>query len=110
MAATFVNLISGKAVRVTALEDARDLAKQYAPQVDDKYRQQLEAYRIMPEENLFKIEQVKVTIPECDLPGRPMKRVLCEECGDWVQDSREIIKEGRTLCKNCAYGRYYEVI
>lgn len=110
MAATFVNLITNKAIRITALEEARELAKQYAPKIDDKYKQQLEAYRVMPEEDLFKIEEVKISIPESDMPGRPMKRVLCEGCGDWVQDSREVTLEGKTLCKSCAYGRYYEVI
>ena len=110
MAATFVNLNSGEAVRITAREEARELAKQYAPQIDDKYKQQLEAYRVMPEEDLFKIEKVKVSVPESDMPGRPLKRVLCEGCGDWVQDSREIVQNGRVLCKSCAFGRYYEVI
>lgn len=110
MAATFVNLTSGKAVRITAREESRELAKKYSPEVEGKYKQQLEAYRVMPEEELFKIEQVQITIPEQDMPGRPMKRVQCEECGDWVQDCREIEKDGRTLCKSCALGRYYQVI
>ena len=76
----------------------------------DEYKQQLEAYRVMPEEDLFEIEKVKITIPEADMPGRPMKRVLCEGCGDWVQDCREVEQNGKILCKSCAYGRYYEVI
>jgi len=108
MAATFVNLSTGKAVRITAREESRELAKKYSPQMDDKYKQQLEAYRVMPEKELFTIQQVSITIPDCDMPGRPLKRVQCQECGDWVQDGREVEKEGRTLCKSCAFGRYYE--
>ncbi len=111
MAATFVNLETGKAVRITALEESRELAKKYMPDiVGNKYQQQLEAYRIMPEEELFKIEQVKITIPEEDMPGRPLGRVQCDGCGDWVQDMRAIEKGGKNLCKSCAYGRYYKVI
>ena len=64
----------------------------------------------MPEDELFKIEQVEITIPDEDMPGRPLKRVQCEGCGDWVQDCREIEKDGKTLCKSCAHGRYYSVI
>ncbi|MFP3983070.1 MAG: FmdE family protein [Desulfurivibrionaceae bacterium] len=110
MAATFVNLASGKAVRITCLEEAREKAESYAPGIEDKYKKQLEAYRVMPEEELFRFENVRIEIPECDMPGRPLKRVQCEECGDWVQDCREINREGRTFCKSCAYGRYYTAV
>lgn len=110
MAATFVHLETGKAVRITAREESRELAKKYGPEVEGKYQQQLEAYRIMPEKELFKIEEVAITIPPADMPGRPLKRVQCQECGDWVQDCREVAKEGRLLCKSCAHGRYYQVL
>lgn len=108
MAATFVNLVSGRAVRVTAREESRELAKKYGPLLGDKYKQQLEAYRVMPEEELFIVQQVAINLPECDLPGRPMKRVQCQECGDWVQDCREVERDNRILCKSCAFGRYYQ--
>lgn len=110
MAATFVNLTTGKAVRITAREESRELAKKYAPVVEGKYKQQLEAYRIMPEDELFKIEQVKITIPDKDMPGRPLQRIQCQQCGDWVQDCRETVKDGKNLCYSCAHGRYYELI
>lgn len=110
MAATFVHLKTGKAVRITALEESRETSKKYCPEIGDKYQQQLEAYRIMPEDELFKIQQVKVAVPEEDMPGRPIRRVQCEACGDWVQDCREIIDNGKSLCRPCAAGRYYEII
>ena len=110
MAATFVNLKTNKAVRITALEEARETSKKYCPEIHDKYAQQLEAYRRMPEEELFKIQQVTVKVPEKDMPGRPMKRVQCETCGDWVQDCRDVQQDDKIVCKPCAYGRYYQTI
>jgi formylmethanofuran dehydrogenase subunit E len=110
MAATFVNLKTGKAFRVTALEEARETSKKYCPAIGDKYKQQLEAYRVMPEEELFRVQPVQVDIPECDLPGRPQKRIQCEKCGDWVQDCRDVDQNAKRLCKPCAFGRYYQVI
>ena len=110
MAATFVNLKTGKAVRITALEESRETSKKYCPEIGDKYKQQLEAYRIMPEDELFKVQAVRITVPEEDMPGRPKRRVQCERCGDWVQDCREVMQEGKPLCKPCAHGRYYEII
>jgi len=110
MAATFVNLKTGKAVRITALEESRETSKKYFPEIGDKYKQQLEAYRIMPEGELFKIQQVSIKVPDEDMPGRPIRRVQCQTCGDWVQDSRDVVLEGKTLCKPCAFGRYYEPV
>jgi formylmethanofuran dehydrogenase subunit E len=107
MAATFVNLESGKAVRIVAREESRELSKKYAPEIENKYSRQLDAYRIMPQDELFTVEEVKVTIPEQDMPGRPLKRIQCQSCGDWVQDCREVDQGGKLLCRGCAYGKYY---
>ena len=107
MAATFVNLESGRAVRVTAREEARDLADTYCPEITDKYRRQLEAYRLMALDELFTFQEVRVTLRDCDLPGRPLRRVRCAACGDWVQDCREVEQGGRVLCRACAGERYW---
>jgi len=110
MAATFVNLNTGKAVRILAKEEARELAKKYCPAINEKYQQQLAAYRVMPEEELFTIQEVEVDIPACDMPGRPLKRVQCCACREWVQDGREIEKDGKIFCRNCANGPYFKVL
>jgi len=110
MAATFVNLETGGAVRITAREESRELSKKYYPDLANKYQQQLEAYKIMPEDELFSFQDVQVEIPECDMPGRPLRRVRCEGCGDYVQDCREVEQQGKTLCRACAGQRYYKVI
>lgn len=109
MAATFINLESKAAVRITAREESRKLSEKYYPENSDKYSRQLEAYKIMPEIELFKVENVKVDIPIHDLPGRPVKRVQCYTCGDWVQDCRDIELEGKSYCVGCSEGRYYMV-
>ncbi len=110
MAATFVNLESGKAVRVTALEEARELSKKYCDDIIDKYARQLEAYKVMPEDELFRVEAVVVEIPPENLPGRPLKRVQCDNCSDWVQDKRDVESDGKILCRSCAHGRYYRLL
>jgi len=107
MAATYANLETGQAVRVIAKEEAREKAKQYFPEVADKYKAQLEAYKVMSDEELFDVMDVKVRIRPEDRPGRPMKRVKCEICGEYVQDMRDISKGGKILCKPCAEGGYY---
>lgn len=110
MAATFVNMKTGKAIRILAIEEARIAAKNYFPEIEDKYKCQLEAYKVMPDEELFTWKEVHVRIPEEDLPGRPLGRVLCETCGEHVQDKREVKVGGKLLCKACAGEGYYEVL
>ena len=109
MAATFVNLETGKAVRILAKEEAKDKAKNYFPGIEDKYKCQLEAYKIMPDEELFEWKEVDVKIPEEDMPGRPLRRIKCGDCGEHVQDNRDVTLDGRQLCRACAQGSYYKV-
>jgi formylmethanofuran dehydrogenase subunit E len=110
MAATFVNLETERAVRITALEEARQSADKYCSDIADKYQRQLAAYKVMPESELFRIETVAVTIPPEDLPGKPLARVQCQECSDWVQDRREVNRDGKILCRSCNGGRFYRVL
>jgi formylmethanofuran dehydrogenase subunit E len=107
MAATFVNLESGKAFRVVSTEEARSLASAYAPEIADKYPQQLEAYKRMPDSVLFRVQQVRVKIDECDLPGPTRYKALCSRCGQVVRDQREVIENGAVLCKPCAQDSYF---
>ena len=107
MAATFVNLETDSAVRVLSTEDARDLAPLYAPEIDGKYQQQLTAYKLMPDSVLFKVQKVQVAISEFDLPGPTRCKVSCQQCGQMVRDSREVVIDNRVLCKPCAKGAYY---
>src|SRR4030067_2218936 len=104
MAAAYLNLKTNNAVRVVAREDSRERAKNYFPDIQDKYKAQLEAYKIMPDEELFDVMSVKVEIRPEDMPGKPLRRVKCDKCGEHVQDMREIELDGRLLCKACAYG------
>ncbi len=107
MAATFMNLSTGKAVRVVAREDAREKAKSSFPEIADKYTAQLHAYKIMQDKDLFDHMAVDVVLKPEDMPGRPLQRVQCSMCGEYVQDRREIDSGGKILCRPCAHGGYY---
>jgi formylmethanofuran dehydrogenase subunit E len=108
MAATFTNLSTGKAVRVFARDESRAIAKNYFPDIENKYKAQLEAYKIMNDEELFTVTEVRVRIRPEDMPGRPTSRVVCESCREHVQDSREVRRDGKILCRACADTGYYD--
>ncbi|HSW62930.1 MAG TPA: FmdE family protein [Dissulfurispiraceae bacterium] len=102
MAASFLNLKTRKAVRIVAREEARDLAKTCFPEETDKYKAQLEAYKVLSDADLFTAIPVTLTVPEEDMPGRPLSRVQCDVCSEFVQDRREVNIGGRILCRSCA--------
>ncbi len=107
MAATFVNLETGKAVRIVSTESSRDEAGQYAPDIDDPAQRQLQAYKVMPDDALFTVEEVIVDVPVHDMPGPTKFKAQCQACGQVVRDKKEVMLGGRILCKPCAYGTYY---
>ena len=107
LAATFLDLSTGTAYRVAARDDSREAAHRYAPEGSDKKTAQLHAYGVMPLDELFDVDCVTVEVPEEDLPGHPLSRVTCSTCGEGVNDKREVVIDGRTLCRACAEGPYY---
>jgi formylmethanofuran dehydrogenase subunit E len=110
MAATFLNLRTGRAVRLVAKEGSRQKAKEYYPGTENKYKAQLEAYKLMPDGELFDVMEVQVNLKPEDMPGRPLRRVQCTSCGEYVQDLREVCRNGKVLCRPCADAGYYEPV
>jgi len=108
VAATFVDLENGKAVRVAARESSKALAKSMYPELENKNQQQMLAYREMPDEQLFQTQWVKIILPPEELPGFKGERITCVECGEGINFRREVKRGERTLCCACAGERYYE--
>jgi formylmethanofuran dehydrogenase subunit E len=109
VAATFVDLESGRAVRVVARESSKQIAQEMHPELASKNEQQMRAYREISDTDLFEIQNVRVKVPPEDLPGYRGARVVCAECGEGINFRREIVRDGRTLCRACAGERYWEL-
>jgi len=113
MAATFVDLgikdvSAGKAIRIAAKESSKALARAMHPEIESKNEQQMLAYREMAEDDLFTKQWVKVEIAAEEFPGYKGERVVCAECGEGINFRREVLRDGRVLCKACSGERYYE--
>ncbi len=108
MAASFLDLASGLAYRVVSREEARDLAEAFAPEGGGRVARQLAAYQRMPEQLLFRVERVVIPVKEVELPGPTRRKVVCQACGQVVRDGREVLKDGRVLCRPCAEGAYFQ--
>jgi formylmethanofuran dehydrogenase subunit E len=97
-AATFVNTDTGRAVRGTVKEHYGN---------DKPIDEQLKALARIPDSELVALQEVRVNIPETDLPGSPKEKAVCASCGESVMDGREVKRGGKVLCRACANGKYY---
>jgi formylmethanofuran dehydrogenase subunit E len=110
VAATFVNVETGKAVRVSAKESSKSLARNMHPEIADRNQQQMLSYRQMSDDELFQTQAVHVELPPEEFPGYKGDRVVCDRCGEGINFRREVRRGGKVLCRACAGERYYEPI
>jgi formylmethanofuran dehydrogenase subunit E len=66
MAATFVHLATGRAVRIVALENSRELARERYPEIENKGQQQMKAYRDLPD-----VDRRPAQTRDAGVQGRP---------------------------------------
>jgi formylmethanofuran dehydrogenase subunit E len=110
VAATFVDVSTGKAIRIAAKESSKALAREMHPEIADKNQQQMLAYREISDDDLFATQWVKVNLPPEEFPGYKGERAVCEACGEGINFRREVRTEEKVLCRACAGERYYEPI
>ena len=110
VAATFVDLETGRAVRVVARESSKQLARSMFPELKNKNQQQMAAYRVLSDDDLFERQWVRVELPPEEFPGYKGERAVCEQCGEGINFKREVRRDGRLLCRACAGESYYEVV
>ncbi len=107
VAATFVDLETGRAVRLVAKETSKQRARELHPELPEKNQQQMLAYRELPASELFDVAEVRVEIGPEEMPGYKAERIVCAQCGEGINFRREVVREGRTLCRACAGERYW---
>ncbi|MBI5932251.1 MAG: TraR/DksA C4-type zinc finger protein [Chloroflexi bacterium] len=110
VAATFVDTQTGRAFRVAPALDVRQRAYAYAPAEPRHYFAQMEAYQVMPDDEMFTVAEVTLTTSIEAILSRPGLRVHCNVCGEEIMNEREIKQNGLTLCKTCAHGGYYQIV
>ena len=103
-AATFVDTQNGNAVRVAI--DEKNRAEHDKLDIKEVIRLLSE----IPDDEILKIEHVRIIVPKEDLPGFPVEKAICNKCGEQISDGRHVNANGMMLCKNCAGKPYYTVI
>lgn len=106
-AATFVDTYTARAVRVAPALNIREQADACVPGEPRHYFAQMQAYRILPDEQLLRAVEVKLTTPIEEIVSRPGIRTDCAICGEEIMNEREIVRDGLVLCRACAGMAYY---
>lgn len=105
VAATFVHLPSGEALRVSEHQHSRAAALSLPIDAASAWEKQLQAYQVLPDEALLRWQRVKLSTP---VPFISEKyAVSCHRCGDRINEHQEVDQGETVLCKACAFGAYY---
>lgn len=110
IAATFVDTLTETAIRIYPALDSRQQAEVLMPDARSRWHAQRAAYQIIPDEQLFAVQYVSLSLSMKALISRPGVRVNCAVCGEEIINEREIICHGLTLCRACAGECYYAVV
>ncbi|MEX1071784.1 MAG: FmdE family protein [Anaerolineales bacterium] len=110
VAATFIDTSLGRAIRLFPKPEIRQQAKSYCPEEPRRYFYQLQGYEVMPDEELFQIQDVELTTPLDVILSRPGARASCEVCGEEIVNEREVERHGKVLCHACIGQAYYRVL
>jgi len=68
------------------------------------------AYRELSDDDLFTTEWVKVELLPEEFPGYKSDRIVCSVCGEGINFHREVVRDGKILCRSCAGESYYEIL
>ena len=107
VAVTFVDTQTNRAMRIAPSQQSRHLAEQYAATAESRWHAYLLGYQHMPDAELFSVRPVQLRFSLEELLSKESYRVICAHCGEEVTNQREVIQDGRTLCRPCAGHGYY---
>jgi formylmethanofuran dehydrogenase subunit E len=105
-AAVFVDTRTARALRVAPRLDIRDRAWNHAPAGIPRYSAQMQAYQVMPGQELFTFTAVRLGTSIEAIVSRPGVRVCCAACGEEVMNERTVSRDGAEFCLACSRGSY----
>src|SRR3972149_3927258 len=93
-AATFVDTLTGQAVRIHPPPRARSMARGFAPEAGDRWQGYLLGYQRMPSHLLLVDQRVILQQSLERLLRRPSARAVGQTCGEEIINERELLHEG----------------
>jgi formylmethanofuran dehydrogenase subunit E len=110
VAATFVDTVSGDAVRIHPHPESRARAVAAMPKATDRWHAQLLGYQRLPDDQLLVLESVVLTVDLAAWISRPGARAACSICGEEILNQRQVVRDGEAVCRACAGEAYYALV
>lgn len=108
IAVTCVNVNRSYAVRVAPRLDVRARASAFLPNESRPHFAQMQAYRIIPDDQLLTLQEVDLNTSIKQMVSSPSISVNCAVCGEEIVNEREIKSHGLSVCCTCAGMGYYQ--
>jgi molybdopterin-guanine dinucleotide biosynthesis protein B len=108
LAATFVDTQTGVAIRIHPHPEGRARARAHFPEYT-RWQSHLEGYQVLPDEDLFIVEPVQLSVSLEKIISKPHQKVICAGCGEEISNEREVIRDSQSLCRSCAGDGYYSI-
>ncbi len=110
VAATFVDTKTNQAIRIVPRAAARLSAQAYAAEAKNKWEAQLLGYQRMPADELLCAQRVHLNLSIEALISRAGVKAICAVCGEEIINEREIVLDGKIICRGCAGSSYYSYV
>jgi formylmethanofuran dehydrogenase subunit E len=109
VAATFVDTLDGRVVRITPRPEARRQAIELVPEAPSHWEAMRSGYQMLADDDLLIVRAVTLSMPVDKLISQAGRRVICSLCGEEIMNEREVVQCGEILCQACAGPAYYQV-
>lgn len=108
IAATFVDVHAGRALRIWPHPAARRRAIEQLPDARSRWHAQRDGYQTMAVSDLLCAQRVRLKVDLEAIASRSGVRVTCAACGEEIVNERERLMDGVPQCRGCAGEPYYE--
>ena len=114
VAATFVDTVTDRAIRIHPLPESRQnaiaIAEAYMrPEpIESRWHAYLYGYQVLDDRLLFSVRSVNLSVYLKDIISTPTAFAVCDHCGEEINNGREIITDTLTLCQACGGNGYYQ--
>ncbi len=108
VAATFVNVLTDDAIRLSPRREIRSFALDHAPAARNRWEAMLTGYQALTLESLFHVQPVCLNTPVAEIISNPGRKAECAICGEEIFNGREVNQNGLAVCRPCAGEGYFE--
>lgn len=110
VAATFIDTCTESAIRLAPTLESRSLALDHVPHSRTHWEAMLKGYQIIPNEDLLRVQAVRLDTPLAEIISKPGRKSECMHCGEEIINGREVSSNNLILCRACAGAGYFHIL